>query len=281
MNTQIRNNGLWFSRAILIFTCTLVLLPVIYQFGISLKPPDQVFAQPLAPIQFPLSFENYQNVLNEMPVLRYLLNSFLFSAGVTLGQLALALPAAYAFAYYQFRFKNLLLGLVLLSLMVPFVVTYIPNYLLIANWRLLNTLPGMILPMLGVSLGFGIFLLRQHFLSFPREVTEAAMIDGADRLQILRFIIIPANLSPIVAVAVYVLINSWNQFIWPLLIGGGKEESYTLTVAVQLLYANPEGGAWWGRMLAASALTSLPTLLMYLLMRKMILRTFVEGAVKG
>ncbi|MCA9908947.1 MAG: carbohydrate ABC transporter permease, partial [Anaerolineae bacterium] len=110
---------------------------------------------------------------------------------------------------------------------------------------------------------------------------EAAMIDGANSWQILTRVVAPANRSAVAALAVYILINTWNQFIWPLLVGGGRVEAYTLTVGVQMYFTNPEGGNRWGSVMAASVLTSLPTILMYLAMRKSILRTFTEGAVKG
>jgi ABC-type glycerol-3-phosphate transport system permease component len=220
-------------------------------------------------------------VLQTVPMWRYLWNSVVFSFGVAFGQLILAVPAAYAFSYFEFRFKNLLLGLVLLSLMVPFVVTYIPNYLLLAQFKLINTVPGLILPMLGVSLGFGIFLLRQHFMSFQKEIMEAAMIDGASSWQTLTRVVAPANTAAITALLIYILINTWNQFIWPLLIGGGRVESYTLTVGVQMYFTNPESGSRWSSIMAASTLTALPTVVIYLLMRRNILRTFTEGAVKG
>jgi len=262
-------------------TTILVLMPLVYQVGISLKSPQDIFRSPVLPFVFPPSFDNYLVVLGQMDIPRYLLNSLSFALGVTFGQLLLAIPAAFSFTYFHFRLKNILLGMVIVSLMVPFVVTYIPNYLLMAQWDLINTLPGMILPMLGVSLGFGIFLLRQHFLSFPREVLEAAKIDGANSWQILGRVLIPANLSPIVTVMLYVLINSWNQFVWPLLAGGGDPNVYTLTVAVQLFYTSPEGGDVWGAIMAASVLTSLPTVIVFFLMRKRVLTTFVDGALKG
>jgi sn-glycerol 3-phosphate transport system permease protein len=269
------------AELVLLGVMALVLLPLVYQVGLSFKDPARLYDSPLSPFAFPLSLQSYQTVLSSFPLPQYLLNSLLFAGGVTLGQVALALPAAFAFSYYQFRFKQFLMGLVLLSLMVPFVVTYIPNYLLMSQFRLINTMPGMILPMLGVSLGFGIFLLRQNFMTFPREVLEAAKVDGANSWQVLWLVLAPANRSAIFAYAVYVLINSWNQFIWPLLMGGGRPETYTLTVAVQLSFINFEGGDRWGSLMAASVLTSLPTIIIYLLMRKSILRTFTEGAVKG
>jgi sn-glycerol 3-phosphate transport system permease protein len=273
--------SVWLARFSLLAAVLLVAIPLIYQLGISFKPPNEVFLNVLSPLTLSPTLENYSVVIQSVPILRYLGNSLAFSVSVTIGQIALALPAAYAFSYFRFRFKNVLLAAVLLSLMVPFVVTYIPNYLLLAQFRLINTLPGLILPMLGVSLGFGIFLLRQHFLSFQKEIMEAAMIDGATAWQTLTRVVAPANISPITALAVYILINTWNQFIWPLLIGGGRPEAYTLTVGVQMYFTNPEGGNRWGSLMAASVLTSLPTIIIYLLMRKGIMRTFTEGAVKG
>jgi ABC-type glycerol-3-phosphate transport system permease component len=268
-------------RLLLSLAALLVLLPMIYLLGISLKPAERIFSEVLLPFSLPLTLENYLRVLSTVPIGSYLVNSTLFSLGVAFGQIVLAVPAAYAFSYYHFPLKNLLLGLVILSLLVPFVVTYVPNYLLLAQWRVVNTLHGMILPMLGISLGFGIFLLRQHFLSFQREIMEAAMIDGANSLQTLLWVVAPTNRSAIAALLIYILINTWNQFIWPLLIGGGRQEAYTLTVGVQMYFTNPEGGNRWGSIMAASMLTALPTFLVYLWTRKAILRTFTEGAVKG
>ncbi len=273
--------GVWASRLALLAAAAIILTPLIFLLGISFKPPQAIFKDVLMPIPLQPTLDNYRVVLETVPIVRYLWNSVVFALGVSLGQIALAVPAAFSFSYYQFPLKNLLLGLVLLSLMVPFVVTYVPNYLLLAQVRLINTVPGLILPMLGVSLGFGIFLLRQHFLSFQREIIDASMVDGANSWQTLTRVVAPANTSAITALFIYIFINTWNQFIWPLLIGGGRVDSYTLTVGVHIYFTSPEGGNWWGSIMAASMLTALPTLLIYLLMRKGILRTFTEGAVKG
>jgi sn-glycerol 3-phosphate transport system permease protein len=273
--------GLWLARCILGVTALLVLLPLVYQTGMSFKTESSIFVNPLSPFPSLFTAENYLEVLRDMPLARYLLNSLLFAGGVTLGQLAIALPAAFAFSYYRFPLRDFLLALVLLSLMVPFVVTYVPNYLLLARWGLIGTMPGMILPMIGASLGFGIFLLRQTFLSFPKTVLEAALIDGATSWQLLWRVLAPANIAAITSVAIYILINTWNQFVWPLLIASGDETIYPLTVGVQMFFSNVEGGNTWGTLMAASVLASLPTILIYLTMRKAILKTFSEGAVKG
>jgi ABC-type glycerol-3-phosphate transport system permease component len=279
MNVSVRP-ALWRSRIVLLAATLLVLTPLIFIAGISFKPAQAIFENILWPLPTTPTLENYTSVIETVPIPSYLWNSTVFAVGVAAGQILLAVPAAYGFAYYQFPLKNLLLGVVLMSLMVPFVVTYIPNYLLLAQFRLLNTLPGMILPMLGVSLGFGIFLLRQHFLSFQKEIIEASMIDGANSWQTLTRVIAPANRPAITALFIYILINTWNQFIWPLLVGGGRVEAYTLTVGVHMYFTNPEGGNRWGSLMAASMLTALPTVLIYVVMRKNILRTFTEGAVK-
>lgn len=273
--------SIWIARLILMTATIIVLLPLLYLLGISFKPPEAIFENVLSPFATAFTIENYRVVLEKVPIFSYLWNSVVFSFGVSIGQIILAVPAAFAFSFYQFRFKNVLLGFVVISLMVPFVVTYIPNYLLLSQLKLINNIVGLILPMLGVSLGFGIFLLRQHFMSFQKEIIEASMIDGANSLQSLTRVITPANVSAITALFIYILINTWNQFIWPLLIGGGRPEAYTLTVGVQMYFTNPEGGSRWGSVMAASMLTALPTVIIYLLMRKGILRTFTEGAVKG
>jgi len=271
----------WFSRVVLNFAVLLVLLPLIYMVGNSLKPAGRTFENVFLPFTSTITFENYRNVLETVPMFRYLWNSVLFSFGVAIGQLCLAVPAAFAFSYYEFPLKKTLLAAVVLSLMVPFVVTYVPNYLFLARYRLLNTTPGLVLPMLGISLGFGIFLLRQHFMSFPKEILEAAMIDGAGSWQILARVVTPANVSAVSALFIYILINTWNQFIWPLLIGGGRQEAYTLTVGVQMYFINPEAGNRWGAIMAASVLAAFPTVVIYLFMRKGVLSTFTEGAIKG
>lgn len=271
------SRGVWLARGVLLLAVVAVLAPLLYQLGLSLKPAHEIFSSALSPLSWPPTVDNYQTVLEKLPFGRYLFNTLVFALGVTLGQIALAVPAAYAFSVYHFRGQGFLFGWVLVSLMVPFVVTYLPNYLLLARWNLLNTLPGLILPMLAG--GYGIFLLRQHFKSFPRSILEAAQVDGASSWQILWRVLVPANLAAISALAMYLLINAWNQFVWPSLVAN-QPEVYVLTVAVQR-FAGGEGVNNWGAMMAAATLATLPTLLLYLAMRQAILETFAEGAIKG
>ena len=269
-------SGVWLARVALSVASALMLLPLAYQFGISFKPAQETFGN-LNPFPTAPTLEHYQFVLERLPMAQYLLNSLVFALGVTFGQLLLAVPAAYALAHLKPRGSGLAFTLVLLSMMVPFVVTYIPNYLAMAAWGLIGTLPGMILPLLGS--GYAIFLLRQHFASFPPSILEAARVDGATPWQTMLRILVPANTPALTSLGVYLFIQSWNQFVWPLLVGS-RPEAYTLTVGVQR-FANGEGGNNWGPMMAAAVLASLPTIVAYLFVRKGIINTFSDGAVKG
>lgn len=275
--TAKRFGGIWAARVTLTIAAMLILLPVAYQIGLSFKPASGIFESPLNPFPLIPSFEHYRFVLSSLPMGLYLLNSLLFSLGVTFGQVLLSVPAAFALAHKRFPLERVVFSLMLLTMMVPFVVTYIPNYLLIAQWGLIGTLPGMILPL--IANGYGVFLLRQHFKSFPVSILEAARIDGASDWQTLWLILVPAHRSAISSLTVYLFIQSWNQLVWPLLVGNSSS-SWTLTVAVQR-FAGSEGGGNWGALMAAAVLASVPTLLLYLLMRRGVLSTFSDGAVKG
>lgn len=272
-----KSGRLWAARLLLLTTAGLTLVPLVYQLSLSLKPSSEIFGKPLAPLTWPLTLEHYRYVLERIPYGSYLFNTLIFAFGVTLGQILLGALAAYAFAYHRFRGRELLFALVLISLMVPFAVTYLPNYLLVARLGLLNTLPGLILPMLAP--GFVIFLLRQNFKAFPKEILEAARVDGATEAQVLWRILVPGNLPAISAIAIFTFINTWNQLIWPMLVANDPRV-YVLTTAVQR-FAGGEGMANWGAMMAMANLATLPALVLYLLMRRPILEALSEGAVKG
>ncbi|MCS7195029.1 MAG: carbohydrate ABC transporter permease [Meiothermus sp.] len=253
----------------------LCFLPLLYQLGLSLVPPERLFASPW-PFSLPITLENYRVVLEKLPLARYAFNSLVFALGSTLGQLVLGLLAAYAFAFRRFALAELLFALFVASMLVPFVVTYLPSYLLLARLELLNTHLGLILPML--TAGYATFLLRQRFLSFPKEILEAALVDGASTLQILWRVLVPANQATLVALSITLFIGAWNQFVWPMLVAS-RPEMYVLTVAVQR-FAGGEGANAWGPLMAASVLATLPALLLFLAFRKRILETLLEGGVR-
>jgi len=252
-------------------------VPLAWMLGMSLKPQELVFANPLNPLPLPLSLENYLDVFGKTDVGRQFLNSVVFAGGVTLGQLAIAVPAAYAFSQWSFRGSNVLFAAFLLTMPVPFVVFYVPNYVLMARLDLLNTYAGMILPQ--IASAYGIFLLRQHFKAFPRSVLDAARVDGAGEWTIVWRIVLPASRAAVFALAVFVFVNAWNEFVWPLLVAR-EPEMHILTVGVAQ-FASAQAGVRWGPIMAAAAVACAPPLLAYLLVRKRILAVIMEGAVKG
>jgi ABC-type glycerol-3-phosphate transport system permease component len=252
-------------------------VPLTWMFGVSFEAPAAVFADPLNPLPGSPTLDNFRYVFGAAAVDRQLVNSIVFAGGVTLGQVLVAIPAAWAFARWRFPGSGWLFALLLLTMSVPFVVFYVPNYLLLARLDLLNTFPGLILPQ--VAGAYGIFLLRQHFRAFPREVVDAARVDGASEGRVLLGIVVPGSRSAIAALAVYVFISAWNEYVWPLL--AAPDPSMQILTVGTVNFASVEGGSRWGPIMAAATLATAPALVAYLAVRKQILAVVLEGAVKG
>ena len=265
------------ARIVLAGAIVTVVLPLLYMVGTALRVESSVFADALNPIPLQPTLENFWVAATTMNYPHMLLVSIIFAGGVTLGQLGIAVLAAYAFGCRRFPGDGALFAVMLATIPIPFVVTYVPNYLLLAHTHLLNTYLGLILPQ--VASAYGIFLLRQHFRAFPRSILEAAEIDGASSWRTLWRIVVPANLPVIFALSVYIFVNTWNQYIWPLL-AMADPHMHTLTVGVQD-FAAGEGGSHWGALMAGAVLATLPTFLVFFAARRPILETLMEGAVKG
>jgi len=265
------------AQAILALAVLTSFVPLIWMVGLSFKPSQTVFANPLNPIPASPTLGNYLQVFNKTDIVRQFFNSVIFAGGVTLGQILIAVPAAYALGRMSFRGANFLFAAFLLTLPVPFVVFYVPNYILVSSLGLLDTFPGLILPQ--VASAYGIFLLRQHFKAFPQSIIDAARVDGVSEWSIIWRVVLPANRAAVAALAVFVFITTWNEYVWPLLVARDPK-MYIMTVGVTQ-FASGEGGTQWANIMAAAALATLPTLLAYLFIRKQILSVLLEGAVKG
>lgn len=264
-------------HVVLVLAVVVTFIPILWMLGVSFKPRQEVFSDPLVPFPLMPTWENYRYVFETTRVGRQFVNSVIFAGGVTLGQVLIAIPAAYAFARFRFRGTGVLFALLLLTFPIPFVVFYVPNYLLLSRFDLLNTYAGLILPQ--VASAYGVFLLRQHFKAFPKDVLDAARMDGANDWSILWTILVPANRAAIVALGVFVFITTWNEYVWPLLVASNPN-MHILTVGLANL-ASGEGGTRWGAIMAAAAIATLPALLAYLFVRRHILAVVLEGAVKG
>jgi multiple sugar transport system permease protein len=192
---------------------------------------------------------------------RALGNSMLFTGIVVVMQIGCAAMAAYAFARLRFPGRSTLFALFVASMMVPGVVTFIPNFVLMKQLGWLNTMAGMVAPFCLMQ-GFSVFFLRQFFLSIPRDLEEAALLDGASHLYVFLRIVLPLSVTPLATIAMLTGINVWNEFFWPYLVA--KDEALqVLPVALQTFKTQtPEGQPDWTGLMAAATIALLPTLVL-------------------
>jgi len=197
----------------------------------------------------------------EVNFLRALVHSLVFTALVVVLQTTNSAMAAYAFARLKFPGRQLIFGAFVGSMMLPGVVLFIPNFILIRDLGWLGSMAGMVAPFCLMS-GFSIFFLRQFFLSVPRELEEAALLDGASHFTIFRRIMLPLSTTPLATIAMLTGIGAWNEFFWPFIVSPG-EDMQVLPVALQAFKSQtPQGQIDWTGLMAASSITVLPTLVL-------------------
>jgi ABC-type sugar transport system permease subunit len=247
--------------------------PLLWMLSTSLKPEGQILS--LIPRWIPKTFtlENYRDVLDKFRLVAWGVNSIVVAAGATILGLVISIPAAYAFAKMRFRGQQWIFLLILSTILVPVHITIVPLFLGLAKLRLTDTYFSLIMPT--VANGFGVFLLRQFFQGIPKELEEAAVIDGASRLGILLRVVLPISRPPIMAVAIFLFIQSWNDFMWPLIVTN-TDATRTLPVGLaSALSGTVSGGAiaYYGMSMAGSVLATLPALLIFVLLQ----RYFVQG----
>ena len=258
---------------VLVIAAVGVLFPVYYAVVGSVMGPGDLASYPPALFPHSLHLENLRDVFTVIPLGRQYLNSVLQAGLITLSQLVTSVLAAYAFAFLPLRWRAGIFGIMIATLMVPWESIILPNYLLISSWGLANTLPGLVLPFLVNA--FGVFLLRQSFLQFPRELHDAARVDGCGHLRFLWRILLPLQKPALAAVAVYVFLSAWNQYFWPLLITS-TPTMQTLQIGITQL-SNAEA-ADPGLILAGVVLSVLPTLALVIFGQRFIVRGLIAGS---
>jgi sn-glycerol 3-phosphate transport system permease protein len=264
------------TYAVLVVAAAFVLYPLYYAFASAMMTNRELATYP--PKLLPGSFylQNFENVIAIVPILRFLLNSFLVAGLIMLGQLLTASMAAYAFAYLRFAGKALLFGMFLSTMMIPWEVTVIPNYLTIKGWGWLDTYEGLIVPFLATA--FGTFLLRQFFLQLPSELFEAAKIDGCGHLRSFFSLVLPLAKPALATLAVYSFLTHWNMYLWPLLVTNG-ESMRTVQIGISMLQF--EEMTHWNIVLAGVVLVLLPSLLLLVVGIRQLVNGITSGAVKG
>lgn len=261
---------------ILLLAAAIVLYPLVYTLLASLMTSEESSMYP--PKLFPSTFYlgSFSTVLDLVPLQAFIVNSFIVSAGVMVGQVLTAGMAAYAFVYVAFRGRAVWFAIFLSTMMIPWEVTIIPNYLTVKSWGWLDSLQGLIVPF--IASAFGIFLLRQFFMQLPRELFEAAKIDGCGHTRHFVWIVLPLSRPALASLAVYAFLNAWNMYLWPLLVTS-SDKMRTVQIGISMLQF--EEATSWNLVLAGVMLVMLPSLLLLVLGLKQLVGGLTAGAVKG
>lgn len=258
----------YIAYAALIGLAFLTLIPIIWMVLTSFKSAPEVAASP--PTWFPSSWhpENYQAAWNAAPFGRYLLNTAFIAVSVMVLETITSALAAYAFARLRFPGRDIIFLAYLGTLMIPRQVTLIPQFILMKQLGWIDTYQGLIIPQ--AFSAFGTFLLRQYFIGIPRELEDAARIDGASRWEIFRRIILPLSGPALATLAVFILLFQWNNLLWPLVMSNSES---TRPIAVGLRAFQGQYATDWNLLMAAAGLATLPVVAVYIVAQ----RWFVRG----
>jgi multiple sugar transport system permease protein len=259
----------WLLTAAVLVLTAIVLLPVAVIVFTAFKPTAEINAYPPTLLPGGWTLDNFTRIFRDLPFTRLFLNSFVFAGGVTLFALTFDSLAAYALARLNFRGNRLALVAIVVSLMIPFQATLVPVYQIVAHLGWVNTYAGLVAPRAADA--FGIFFLRQFFLSLPKDLDNAARIDGASELRIFRSIVLPNAIPALMTLAIFTFVNNWNDLLWPLVFTTSPEMG-TITSGLTLL-TGPSGIIPFGTMMAGSLIAVLPLAVLFLMMQ----RRFVES----
>jgi multiple sugar transport system permease protein len=264
------------AYAILTLLAAIALVPFLWTLSTSLKNIDEVFVYPPQLLPATPKWSNYTHLWDALPIGRWIVNSAYIVVLTVLGKLVLASTAAYAFARLRFPGRDWIFYAFLTSLMIPWEVTLIPGFILMRQLGWIDNHLALIVPSIGDV--FGIFLLRQFFMSIPRELEDAAKIDGAGYLRVFLTIVLPLSRSALVVVAVLGFMGVWNSFLWPLIMMNSPEK-FTLPVGLQLL--NSQHGTDWTTLMAGDVVALAPVVVVYLIAQKYFIEGITLTGVKG
>jgi sn-glycerol 3-phosphate transport system permease protein len=262
---------------LILIICAIVMVFPLYSGVVtSLLGAENVASYP--PKLFPVDFwwQNYIDAAKQAPLLRFILNSFIQSGGVMILQLVTASLAAFAFAYKPFKGKNIVFLIFLSTMMIPWESTIIPNYLFIQKIGWDDTYMGLIAPFIATA--FGTFLLRQFFMSIPKDLYDAAKIDGCSDFRFLLTILIPLARPALGTLAVYSFLQTYNQYLWPLLITNSTNMR-TVQIGITMLQVFER--EQWNVVFAGVVTIMIPTLILFIFANRQLIRGLTAGAIKG
>lgn len=265
--------GNWIGLLLLVL---IFAMPFAWMLSTSFKtlPETMIFPPNWIPKHF--IWENYAAAWNSGPFFRYFMNSIIIVAGILFLQMLTIIPAAYAFARYRFKGSGFLFGMVMVTLMIPAQLIFLPVYLELSAWKLLNTHLALILPF--ASSAFGIFLLRQSFKQVPEELIEAARLDQASEWKIILKLMVPMAKPVLVTFALFSIIAHWNDYFWPLVMTTDGT-ARTLPLGISKI-REVEGVATWNVLMAGNLILVTPILIAFFFAQRQIIRAFVYNGVK-
>ena len=270
-------------HSVLIFTSLLSIFPFIWLLSTSLKGnSENIFAYPPAIIPKEFTFANYTGVWHRVDLMRYFINSMVVAGGTVLLNLILSALAGYPLARMEFKGKKIAFFFFFSTIMVPFQAIMLPVYLITLKLRLVDGVSdaagfvGLIMPF-AVN-AFGIFLMRQAFMAVPREMEEAAIVDGCNVFQVFWKVLLPMVKPSLAVLAIFTFIGSWGEFLWPSIILT-KESMFTLPVGINNLQGMFSSN--WRYIAAGSIISTIPIIIFFLAMQKYFIAGENEGAVKG
>jgi multiple sugar transport system permease protein len=267
--------------AVCLALCTIMLTPLVLSILASLKSTAEAAALPPTYIPSAITLDSYERLWTYQAGLpTYLGNSF-GTAFLTIALvLALTVPAAYALARFPIPGKELMFVVLLLALIIPYQALLTPMFLMFAQFKLTNSLIGLAILHTAIQIPFSVYVLRNSFAAVPRELEEAAVMDGANSWQVLRRIFIPSLVPAIITVALFAFINSWNEFLGALVMMS-KSSSFTLPVILAAARTETSlGGTDWGMLQAGVTISIIPCIGVYLLLQKYYVSGLLSGAVK-
>ncbi|SDZ38679.1 multiple sugar transport system permease protein [Evansella caseinilytica] len=253
-----------------------MVLPFLWMISSSLKSPNEVMAMPPVWIPSQLNWDNYSEALRIAPFDKYFINSVIVTVLSTIGELLTTILAAYAFARIYFYGREIVFAVLLGTMMVPSEVLLIPNFVTLSNLGWIDSYKALIIPW--TASVFAIFLLRQFFFGVPKELSYAAKVDGCSEFRFLWYVMVPLAKPALITIALLKVINSWNAFLWPLIVTNSQEMR---TLPVGLSAFTTEAGIKYELLMAASSMVVLPMLILFFIMQKYIVAGVARTGLKG
>ncbi len=255
-----------------------VSMPIVVAIFTSFTPLNRIVADANSIWTPAWTLVNYVTAWTATPFGRFMFNSFVQTGIITVATVLTSILAGYAFAMFQFPGRKVLFAIVLGSLMIPFELTFIPNFILISDLGWANTFKGLTVPFLANA--FGIFLLRQFFMALPRDLYDAAKIDGASDWYYLWKVVIPLSKGAIAALTIFSFLGAWNQYLWPLVITN-DESMRTAQIGIRFFLINQEAATDWGAIMAGATIVMVPTLAVFLVAQRQLVKGIAMSGLKG